>query len=164
MYTTNLIIAHNVKEKEQLYSCLDRICSVQKCGIKHGAEDALLELFFVDPKNDDLCFELFDLSDNNSSGLFLSINYSSVITKDCMELYLNNCFDILENVAEAALAFCTDVEIFITTNRASMEDFSTHTIEVNNLTDLLHSLFHDSLNTDGIDPEIHLFVHQSGER
>ena len=73
-------------------------------------------------------------------------------------LYLNGCFAALERVMDAALSYCSDVEIFITTNRASMEDFSTHTIEIEKLIDLLRRLFDCSLNTDGIDPEIHLLV------
>ena len=160
MYTTNLIIAHNVKEKEQLYSCLDRICSLQQCGIQHGAQESLLEVYFIHPQTDDYCFELIDVSDNNSSGMFLGINYSSETTKDCIQSYLNKCFEILKNVVNAVLAFCSDIEIFITTNRASMEDFSTHTIEISNLTDLLRRLFDNCLNSDGVDPEIHLFVHR----
>lgn len=160
MYTTNLIIAHNVKEKTQLCSCLERICSDQSCGLRHGAKEALLELYFVHPQADDLCFELFDRSDNDNSGLFLSINEYSKSMRDRTTLYLNGCFDILKNIVDAAFAFCSEVEIFITTNRASMEDFSTHSITIDNLTDLLRRLFDDSLNTDGIDPEIHLFVHR----
>ena len=160
MYTTNLIIAHNVKEKEQLHSCLNRVCSAQNCGIRHGAKEALTELYFVQPQKDDMCFELFDLSDVDAAGLFLSINYLPESTKEHMELYLNDCFDVLKNVVDAALAFCSDVEIFITTNRASIEDFLTHTIEINNLTDLMRRLFRESLSTDRIDPEIHLTVHR----
>ena len=158
MYTTNLIIAHNVKDKEQLHSCLDRVCSDQNCGIRHGAEEALRELFFVHPQADDLCIELFDRSDNDNSGVFLSINYLSKSMRDRNMLYLNGCFAALERVMDAALSYCSDVEIFITTNRASMEDFSTHTIEIEKLIDLLRRLFDCSLNTDGIDPEIHLLV------
>ena len=161
MYTTNLIIAHNVKEKAQLYSRLDRVCSDQNCGIRHGAVEALRELYFVHPQADDLCFELFDRSDYDNLGVFLSINHLSKSMRERNMLYLNGCFATLERVVDAALAFCSEIEIFITTNRASMEDFSTHTIKIEKLTDLLHSLFHDSLNTDGVDPEIHLFVHQS---
>lgn len=158
MYTTNLIIAHNVTEKAQLRSCLDRVCSVHNCGILHDAKEALLELYFVHPQADDLCFELFDLSDTDSSGLFLSSNYPPLPTELRGELYLNHCFGILREVVEAALSFCSVVEIFITRYRASMEDFSTHAVEINQLTELLHRLFRESLNTDGIDPEIHLFV------
>lgn len=73
-------------------------------------------------------------------------------------VYLNACFAALQRIVDAALDFCSDVEIFITTNRASMEDFSTHRIETAELTDLLRRLFDDCLNTDGVDPEIHLFV------
>jgi hypothetical protein len=158
MYTTNLIIAHNIQEKAQLHSRLDRVCSDQNCGIRYGAVEALRELYFVHPQADDLCFELFDRSDYDNSGVFLSINYLSKSMRDRNMLYLNGCFATLERVVDAALAFCSDIEIFITTNRASMEDFSTHTIKIEKLTDLLCRFFDYSLNTDGIDPEIHLFV------
>lgn len=158
MYTTNLIIAHNVKEKARLESCLDRVCSDQNCGIQHGAEEALRELYFIHLQADDLCFELLDRSDHDNSGVFLSINYLPITMRDRNMVYLNACFAALQRIVDAALDFCSDVEVFITTNRASMEDFSTHRIETAELTDLLCRLFDDCLNTDGVDPEIHLFV------
>lgn len=164
MYTTNLIIAHNVNEKAQLHLALDRVCSVQNCGIRHGAEDALHELYFVHPQTDDFCFELFDLSDTDSSGLFLSTNYILGTSKHQRELYLINCFEILKDVVDTTLAFCSDVEIFITKNRASMEDFFSYEVETSKLTELLHGLFRDSLSIKGIDPEIHLFIrHKSAK-
>ena len=159
MFTTNLIIAHHVQNRDGLYTTLSKNCQKYRCNIDVGAEEARKELYYICLESDDYCFEIVDNADIKGMGLFLSFDDDA--SQSIPRIPLTACFYILERIIEVTQKFSSSVDVYITSSRATMLDYQSVIVKTSEIRETLKCFYDKEANIENIEPDVHLIIQKS---
>lgn len=155
MSATCLAIIHQPSDIAQLKTELILYVINMKCGINFCIHDAFLELQDVVIGEQDVGFELFDLAGSNDLGLFMCLDGYKINGIE-PSLPLAKRLEILQGAIERCLRYTSTVEVFLSDDHPTMEDYAEFTIKASQTAEILEAEYRKA--PQYCCPDVHLWV------